>query len=179
MPATLLLLHTTGAKSGQPRIPAIPARQQARHIVGQPVQGQEQRVARNVRRTNHRIGRTVVPNERRSDIEIKCAAAQRDVRRRAVERHGESERLREQHGRHRRGTGLVGDRDAGLTARRRDQDLLRNQGGQEQKEDHDRLPFTTRAISRSATRRFRSSRLSCAFFAFASAIATLARPSLK
>src|SRR5207237_10291355 len=44
---------------------------------------------------------------------------------------------------------------------------------------HVRFPFTPRASSRSATRRFSSSRLSCCFLALASAIATLAIPSLK
>src|SRR5438874_950434 len=48
-----------------------------------------------------------------------------------------------------------------------------------QQHAHVRFPFTPRASSRSATRRFSSSRLSCCFLALASAIATLAIPSLK
>src|SRR6266550_1525969 len=105
--------------------------------------------------------------------------AQRHTCRRAIERHREAKGLREQHRRQGCRPRLVCDGNVDLAARGRDKDLLRDQGGQKQEEDHDRLPFTTRAISRSATRRFRSSRLSCAFFALASAIATLAKPSLK
>src|ERR1043166_4059758 len=72
-------------------------------------------------------------------------------------------------------------RDVDLSPGRDDDHLLWDGGGQDKqgRPHHDRLPFTTRAISRSATRRFRSSRLSWAFFAFASAMATLATPSLK
>src|ERR1041384_6686556 len=44
---------------------------------------------------------------------------------------------------------------------------------------HPPLPSTPRPLPRPAPRRFRSSRLSWAFFAFASAMATLATPSLK
>src|SRR5438876_1332083 len=166
-------------ESRQPRIPAVAAGEQAGHIVGEPVQWQKQRVACDVRRAHHGVGRTRVPEERRSDIKVEGAVAERYPRRRTVERDREAEGPREQDGRHRRTTGLGGDWDVRLAARRRDQDLVWYQRGQQEEQDHDRLPFTTRAISRSATRRFKSSRLSWAFFAFASAIATLAKPSLK
>src|SRR5205807_2071677 len=80
---------------------------------------------------------------------------------------------------------LRGHGHARIAAGRRDHHDLRR-GGPRDGPEHDpeqhghvRLPFTPRASSRSATRRFSSSRLSCCFLALASAIATLAMPSLK
>ena len=166
-------------ESCQPRIPPVAAGEQTRHVIGEPVQREKQRVARDVRRAHQRIRRAVAAEERRPDIKIEDVPTESHARGGPVERDGESQWLCEQNGRDGGIPCLTRHGHAGLPARGRDQDLLWNQRGQKQDDHHDRLPFTTRAISRSATRRFRSSRLSWAFFALASAMATLARPSLK
>src|SRR6266487_371360 len=104
---------------------------------------------------------------------------------RSVERHRETERRPEPGGRDRGAAPLRGHRHARLSPRRRDQHRLRRRGArcghehEPQQDAHVRFPLTPRASSRSASRRFSSSRLSCCCFALASAIATLASPSLK
>src|SRR3989442_1282606 len=82
-------------------------------------------------------------------------------------------------GEDRRRAALGDERDGPLTARRGDEHRLGGEQKTGQQEDHGRLPRNARASSRSAARRRKSSRLSCSFFARPSAIATLARPSLK
>src|SRR3989454_4753880 len=78
---------------------------------------------------------------------------------------------------------LERDGHARLAPRGRDHDRPREprhrEQAPEQRRDHAGFLRTPRASSRSATRRFRSSRLSCSFLALASAITTLAIPSLK
>src|SRR2546428_203692 len=83
----------------------------------------------------------------------------------------------------RRAAPLERDGHARLAPRGRDHDRPREprhrKQAPEQRRDHAGFLRTPRASSRSATRRFRSSRLSCSFLALASAITTLAIPSLK
>src|SRR5207237_6860639 len=100
---------------------------------------------------------------------------------RANQRVRQLQRRREARRRNRRLTTLRRHGNTRLPARRGNDDRLRRGRERDQQQDdhHERLPLMPRASSRSATRRFRSSRLSCSFLAFASAIATLTVPSLK
>ena len=88
---------------------------------------QEQRIARDVRRTHERVRGAIETEKWRSDIKVEHARIQGDANGRAIEGDRKSQWPREQHGGDRRGARLVGDGDTGLTARRRDEDLLRDQ----------------------------------------------------
>src|SRR6266700_36158 len=138
---------------------------------------QEHGIARHVRLAHEAIHDAARAHERR--------ARKTHRHPRSVEDDREAEWRSEAKGRYGGRPALAGHRHARLAAGRRDQyDLLRRErcDGHEhdtQQHAHVRFPLTPRASSRSATRRFSSSRLSCCFLALASAIATLAIPSLK
>src|SRR5439155_856412 len=116
----------------------------------------------------------------RAELEHVDRAAERHSGARSFEGRAEAERARQQRRRYGRAAALRGDRDDRLAARRDNDDLRRRDDQEEAGErNHPRRVRMRRASSRSSARRFRSSRLSCSFFALASAIATLAMPSLK
>src|SRR5437016_378258 len=69
---------------------------------------QEQRIARDVRRTHERVRGAIETEKWRSDIEVEHARIQGDANGRAIEGDRKSQWPREQHGGDRRGARLVG-----------------------------------------------------------------------
>src|SRR5205823_11022923 len=161
-------------------VPAVARPHRPGHTVGEPAEWQEQSVPRQVRLPHERADDTADAHEGGPQRDTEHRPPEPDRGTRAVERHRQFERRHEPGRRHRGLTALRRDGNGRVAARRGDDDGLRRARERDQQQpDHERLPLMPRASSRSATRRFRSSRLSCSFLALASAIATLAVPFLK
>ena len=161
-------------------VPAV-ARHRARQTVGEPHQRQEQAVPSDIRVSGEGAHGFAGARERGAQLEDEGDTAHPHRRLRAAHLRRQPQRDGQTRCRHRRRTALRRERDRGHAARRRDDHRLQRGDREQQRgeQDHARLR-TARAISRSASRRFKSSRLSNCFFGRASAIATLATPrSLK
>ncbi len=170
---------------GPAPIVAIALGQERGQGLGDELEGDVHGVPDQEHRRRERLHLVVEEIDRRPEQESERLLGQSDLHPRLADRHGAPQSGHQERSRYQRNAAPVRpDRDALLALRRAHRDRPRRTAGEhgDHREDGDhRRPRseTARAVSRSAIRRFRSSRLSCCFLPFPRANATFARPFLK